>query len=152
VVLDEPANGLDPAGVVEVRQLLGGLAREQGVTIFMSSHILAEVDRLATRVGILHKGRLIEELNVADLERRRPRRLAVDARDRAAARAALEAAGYIVHRLDEDGSFVLNEPCAIEAPDEVARVLAAAGTPPVRLTVEQDDLERHFLQLTGDSR
>jgi ABC-2 type transport system ATP-binding protein len=51
--------------------------------------------------------------------------------------------------VDEDGSFVLNESCALEAPDEVARVLTAAGTPPLRLAVEQDDLERHFLQLTG---
>jgi ABC-2 type transport system ATP-binding protein len=149
VVLDEPANGLDPAGVVEVRQLLSALAREQGVTIFMSSHILAEVDRLATRIGIIHKGRLIEELDMDELERRRARRLAVDTRDRAAARSALEAAGYAVHRVDEDGSFVLNESCAIEAPDEVARVLTAAGTPPLRLAIEQDDLERHFLQLTG---
>ena len=152
VVLDEPANGLDPAGVVEVRQLLSALAREQGVTIFMSSHILAEVDRLATRIGIIHKGRLIEELDMEELERRRARRLVVDARDRAAARTALEAAGYAVPLVGEDGSFVLDESCAIEAPDEVARVLMLAGTPPIRLTVEQDDLEQHFLRLTGGSR
>jgi len=152
VVLDEPANGLDPAGVVEVRQLLSALAREQGVTIFMSSHILAEVDRLATRIGIIHKGHLIEELDMGELERRRARRLVVDARDRAAARTALEAAGYAVPLVGEDGSFVLDESCAIEAPDEVARVLMLAGTPPIRLTVEQDDLEQHFLRLTGGSR
>ncbi len=152
VVLDEPANGLDPAGVVEVRQFLSALAREQGVTIFMSSHILAEVDRLATRIGIIHKGRLIEELDIGELERRRARRLAVDVRDRAAARTALEVAGYAVHRVNEDGSFVLDESCALEAPDEVARVLVAAGTPPIRLAVEQDDLEQHFLRLTGGSQ
>jgi ABC-2 type transport system ATP-binding protein len=57
VILDEPANGLDPAGVVEIRELLAGLAREKGVTVFMSSHILTEVDRLASRIGIIHKGR-----------------------------------------------------------------------------------------------
>src|SRR3990172_3517943 len=96
VLLDEPAKGLDPAGVVEVRELLRTLAREQGVTIFMSSHILAEVDRLATRIGIIHKGRLIEELDAHVLEHHRKTRLSVDARNRAAARAALEAAGYAV--------------------------------------------------------
>ena len=58
VILDEPANGLDPAGVVEVRDLLRSLAAERGVTVLMSSHILAEVDRLATRIGIIHRGRL----------------------------------------------------------------------------------------------
>jgi ABC-2 type transport system ATP-binding protein len=152
VILDEPANGLDPAGVVEVRQLLSAIAREQGVTVFMSSHILAEVDRLATRIGIIHNGRLIEELDMDELERRRARRLAVDARDRSAARSALEAAGYAVSLVGEDGAFVLNEPRALEAPDQVARVLVAASTPPIRLAVEQDDLEQHFLRLTGESR
>jgi len=83
-----------------------------------------------------------------ELERRRARRLAVDARDRVAARAALEAAGYAVSLVGEDGSFVLGEPRAVAAPDEVARLLVAAGTPPTRLTVEQDDLEQHFLRLT----
>jgi len=61
LVLDEPANGLDPAGIVEVRELLRSLADEQGVTVFMSSHILAEVAHLADRIGIIHDGRLVEE-------------------------------------------------------------------------------------------
>ncbi|MDQ2995637.1 MAG: FAD-dependent oxidoreductase [Chloroflexota bacterium] len=149
LVLDEPANGLDPAGVVEVRELLSALARERGVTIFMSSHNLAEVDRLATRIGIIHTGRLIEELDMHELERRRARRLVVDARDRVAARAALETAGYAVSLIGADGSFVLREPRAVAAPDDVACLLVAAGTPPIRLAVEQDDLEQHFLGLTG---
>ena len=61
LVLDEPANALDPAGIVEIRTLLRTLARERGVTVFMSSHILAEVAHLADRIGIVHDGRLIEE-------------------------------------------------------------------------------------------
>jgi len=152
VILDEPANGLDPAGVVEVRELLRTLAREQGVTVFMSSHILAEVDRLATRIGIIHTGRLIEELDTVELERRRARRLSVDARDRAAARVALEKASYTVTVAPDDGTLTLGEPRAIEAPEEVVRVLMAAGTPPIRLVVEQEDLEQHFLRLTGGAR
>jgi len=152
VVLDEPANGLDPAGVVEVRELLRTLACEQGVTVFMSSHILAEVDRLATRIGIIHQGRLIEELDTVELERRRARRLSVDARDRAAARAALEKARYTVTIAPEDGTLTLEEPRAIETPEQVVRVLMAAGTPPIRLVVEQEDLEQHFLRLTGGAR
>ena len=67
-MLDEPSNGLDPAGVVEVRALLRGLSRERGVTVFMSSHILTEVDRLATRIGIVHRGRVLEELSALELE------------------------------------------------------------------------------------
>ena len=59
LVLDEPVNGLDPAGVVEIRELLVGLARRR-VTILLSSHLLSEVTRVATRIGVLHHGRLIE--------------------------------------------------------------------------------------------
>jgi ABC-2 type transport system ATP-binding protein len=152
LILDEPANGLDPAGVVEIRELLASLAHEKGVTVFMSSHILAEVDRLATRIGIIHQGRLIEELDTVELERRRARRLSVDARDRAAARAALEKARYTVTVAPEDGTLALREPRAIETPEEVVRALMAAGTPPIRLVVEQEDLEKHFLRLTGGAR
>jgi ABC-type multidrug transport system ATPase subunit len=67
LILDEPANALDPAGIVEIRELLRSLADERGVTVFMSSHILAEVAHLADRIGIVHGGRLIEESSRAEL-------------------------------------------------------------------------------------
>ena len=81
LILDEPASGLDPAGVVEIRELLASLAREKGVTVFMSSHILTEVDRLATRIGIIHEGRLLEELDTEKLGELRSPRLEIQARD-----------------------------------------------------------------------
>ena len=93
LILDEPANGLDPAGIVEIRDLLHELARDHGVTVFMSSHILGEVSRLAQRIGIIHQGRLLQELDVDELERKRTRRLVLRTRDDAAALAALLAAG-----------------------------------------------------------
>jgi ABC-2 type transport system ATP-binding protein len=67
LILDEPANGLDPAGIVEIRELLRSLADEHGATVFMSSHILAEIAHLADRIGIIHEGRLIEEHSRAEL-------------------------------------------------------------------------------------
>src|SRR5512133_2065879 len=94
LILDEPANGLDPAGVVEIRELLRSLAHEKGVTIFMSSHILTEVDRLATRIGIIHQGRLIEELDTDALEKLRSKRLGVKVRNLEAAQIYLRSAGY----------------------------------------------------------
>ncbi len=148
LILDEPANGLDPAGVVEIRELLAGLARE-GVTILMSSHILTEVDRLATRIGIIHQGRLIEELDAATMEELRAQRLLVQARDLPAAQAALTAAGYSVEKERASQALVLKDARAIEAPEEVATVLVGAGTPPTHLAVEQENLEEHFLRLTG---
>jgi ABC-2 type transport system ATP-binding protein len=67
LVLDEPANGLDPAGIVEIRGLLRSLADDHGTTVFVSSHILVEVAHLADRIGIVHAGRLVEELDRAAL-------------------------------------------------------------------------------------
>jgi ABC-2 type transport system ATP-binding protein len=147
VILDEPASGLDPAGVVEIRELLAGLAREKGVTVFMSSHILTEVDRLATRIGIIHKGRLIEELEAKQMEELRSRRLEIQARDLEAAQRALVQVGFAAKA--GDNALVLKEERAIAAPDEVATLLVNAGTPPTRLVVEQEDLEAYFLRLTG---
>ena len=146
IILDEPANGLDPAGVVEIRESLETLAREKGVTIFMSSHILTEVDRLATRIGIIHKGRLIEELDADKLEKLRAKRLEVRTRNFEAAQNSLQSAGYKM--AFKDGTIVLDDPHAIEHPDDIARILVNAGIPPTRLAVEQEDLEDHFLRLT----
>jgi ABC-2 type transport system ATP-binding protein len=145
--LDEPANGLDPAGVVEIRELLRSLAHEKGVTIFMSSHILTEVDRLATRIGIIHEGTLIEELDTAKLEGLRAKRLEVKARNLEAAQLCLRSAGYKFDVRDE--MLILKDTHAIEHADDLARIMVNAGIPPTRIAVQQQDLEEHFLQLTG---
>lgn len=148
LILDEPANGLDPAGVVEIRELLAALARDKGVTIFMSSHILTEVDRLATRIGIIHNGQLIEELDTGQLERLRSKRLEVQTRNLRAAEVSLGSAGY--EFIVQDGLITLDDPNAVDRPDDIARILVNAGNPPTRLAVEQQNLEEHFLQLTND--
>jgi ABC-2 type transport system ATP-binding protein len=150
LILDEPASGLDPAGIVEIRQLLLDLTREQGVTVFMSSHILAEVARLAQRVGILHRGRLLQELDVDELERRRKRRLVVRTRDPEAARSALASSGRATVVLT-DGTLGLNDAASLERPDEVNELLVRAGTTPTQLLVEEEDLEQYFLRLIGES-
>src|SRR5690625_1069979 len=75
LLLDEPINGLDPLGVIEIRQLLKDLNEQYGVTILISSHILSEVHQLATHYGIIHHGRLINELSAKELEDRKSTRL-----------------------------------------------------------------------------
>jgi ABC-2 type transport system ATP-binding protein len=147
LILDEPANGLDPAGVVEIRELLANLAHEQGVTVFMSSHILTEVDRLATRIGIIHKGRLLEELDAERLAEFRARRLVVKTRHPEEAAQVLTQSGFSVS-LNEN-TIILNDPRAIDAPDLIATTLVHAGNPPTRLAVEQENLEDYFLRLVG---
>jgi ABC-2 type transport system ATP-binding protein len=93
LILDEPANGLDPAGIVEVRGLLRRMADEEGATVFMSSHLLDEVEQLADRVGIVHEGVLVEEVDRAELRRGARVSIEVAADEAGAAARALEAAG-----------------------------------------------------------
>ena len=145
LILDEPSNGLDPAGIVEIRKLLISMAREHGTTIFMSSHILTEVNLLADRIGIIHKGKLIEELDAARLEELRAKQLVIDTRSMDKARNAL--AGFDVTSLD-DGRLALKDARAIESPDFIAALLVNAGVPPTYLAVEQENLEEYFLRLT----
>lgn len=154
LVLDEPANGLDPAGVIEIRELIRGLAREKGVTVFMSSHILGEVDRLATRIGIVHRGRLIEELDSEALETHRDRRLEIGARDLEAAEHALRAADLSPALGNSDGHppyLELRDARALDSPDEIARLLVDAGVPPTHLALARESLEDHFMRLTGNA-
>ena len=148
LILDEPANALDPAGIVEIRGLLLELSREANVTVFISSHILGEVARLADRIGIIHEGRLLQEMAVRELEQQRRHWLTIHARDPQAARAALMSKGFAVET-GGDGAMVSVDERAIARPDDIAALLVNAGQPPTMLIVEHEDLEHYFLRLVG---
>ncbi|MFZ0532812.1 MAG: ABC transporter ATP-binding protein [Anaerolineales bacterium] len=148
LILDEPANGLDPAGIVEIRELLLELTRGHGGTVFMSSHILAEVSRLAGRIGIIHQGHLLQELNTDELEQNRKRRLLLRARDVESAYQVLIAAGQPAE-IFQDGTIELKNASSVEHPDDINRLLVNAGTPPTQLMVEEEELEQYFLRLVG---
>jgi ABC-type multidrug transport system ATPase subunit len=100
LVLDEPGNALDPAGIVEIRELLRKLATERGVTVFMSSHILPEVAHLADRIGIVHEGRLIEECPREELaaKARSFSKEALTEQERADARLTMDLERYFLWR------------------------------------------------------
>ncbi len=147
LILDEPVNGLDPAGVVEIRTLLTGLARDDGVTVFLSSHLLAEVALLATRIGIIHHGRLLQEIEAHGLERHVRRRLAVTTTQDAKARTTLQSHGFAPG--DAGDGLVLTEDRALAHPEEIATLLVQAGCPPTRLVIEEEDLETYFLRMVG---
>lgn len=144
LILDEPTNGLDPAGIVEVRQLLRELAANHGVTIFISSHILGEVARLTTRIGIVHHGKLLQETDAKDLQLLLQKHLLVQTRNPEAAQLKLTQEGYQV-KMSEDG-LLLPEDHAIANPDRIAKLLVNAHMPPIQLTVQEEDLETYFLR------
>ena len=145
LILDEPTNGLDPAGIREVREVIRGLG-EVGVTVLLSSHILAEVQQVCTTATIIGNGRTLASGSVADLVGATTSHRVV-APDLAAARAALEAAGLTVTS-EEPGSLVV----ATEQPGEVTRVLGEAGVWLTALSPVGGDLESIFLSLTEDER
>ncbi|MQA77371.1 MAG: ATP-binding cassette domain-containing protein [Streptosporangiales bacterium] len=148
LVLDEPGNGLDPAAVVALRELLRRCAGA-GVAVLLSSHVLAEVARLATRVGIIDRGRLLTELDGSDLTRRARTHLLVDAVDRPAARRVLDAHGVRVVGDTPEGLVVVDDD-AVEHPDRVASLLVDASVPPTALHVRREDLEGFFLRLLAE--
>lgn len=147
LILDEPANALDPAGIVRVRELLCALASQRGVTVFISSHILAEVAHLADRIGIIHQGRLLEELDIGEIQARSRSYLEVRVSDLARARALLEERLGAERMVEQGGALrVFGQ---AELAPEVARAVVQAGLDLHSLTQVSEDLESYFLRLTG---
>jgi len=146
LLLDEPANGLDPAGIVEIREMLREMAVNKGVTIFISSHILGEISRFATRIGIIHEGKLMLESGVHDLEKMRKKSLHVRTFDLHGTKALLENKGY--YPSFGTGDFLeINNPAAVQNPESIATFLVHSGFPPNMLKVEEEDLESFFLRV-----
>jgi ABC-2 type transport system ATP-binding protein len=147
LVLDEPANGLDPAGIVEVRQLLRSLGAE-GRTVFVSSHILSEVQHTVDRVAILARGRLITAGPVQEvLTARRSAGVLVRLRDAEQGLEVLAGAGFEATR-NGDAIHVGIDP---ERGDHITRALAEAGLFPFEVRPDEVDLETVFLELTQES-
>jgi len=148
LILDEPANGLDPAGIVEMRELFRDLASNHGVTLFISSHILGEMAKFVTGIGIIHDGRLVQEIPAHQLEHLLQKRLIVNARDNGAVRSKLMNEGYSVN-LSKNGNLEVTGKDATDHPEHIAGMLVHAGLPPTLLKVEEEDLESYFLRTIG---
>jgi ABC-2 type transport system ATP-binding protein len=145
LILDEPANGLDPAGIFEIRELLSDMAHNHGVTIFISSHILGEISRFATRIGIIHKGALIQEINTSQLEQLCQKRLKINTRNNEAAKAVLLQNG-IIAKDTEDNLLEVDNDLSIKNPETIAVLLVNNQVPPSLLSVVEEDLESYFLR------
>src|SRR5690625_274876 len=146
LILDEPMNGLDPSGIVEIRELLQDLAFNRGVTILMSSHLLSEVAKIATKIGIIHKGRLIQEIESIKLSELLNQQLVIDTSNNKSAISQLTTAGY-TSKINNNGFIETTDRRAIRNPDEISRLLVYKGFPPTKLTVKEENLESHFLKI-----
>lgn len=144
LMLDEPTNGLDPAGIEEIRELIKRLPQDYGMTVMISSHLLSEVDRMATAVGILSHGELIFQDSMETLEqRRRPRTLLRTADDRRAAKVLAPYGAQL-----DDGVLML-EAASDEQAALAVRALVQAGVDVYRVEQRQRTLESVFLEMTG---
>ncbi len=150
LILDEPTNGLDPAGIHEVRGLIGSLSRERGVTVFVSSHLLSEVEQLATQIGIINRGHLIFQGTPEELRSRYHDRLALMTERRSETQAFLTRQGWTVQH---DGNNHLN--VQVNGTSDVALInaqLVRAGINVYELALVQPSLEDIFLALTEPGR
>jgi ABC-2 type transport system ATP-binding protein len=144
LILDEPANGLDPAGIREIRELLRRLATERQMSIFISSHLLAEIELTCDRVAIIHKGRILREGSVRELiSSRREMELRVDDITRAA---AIATDRNLTYRTDTDRIWIAIEES--DAPPLIASFVEA-GINVFHAQRRTQSLEEMFLEATG---
>ncbi|WP_129691137.1 ABC transporter ATP-binding protein [Gottfriedia acidiceleris] len=148
LILDEPINGLDPMGVVEIRELLKKLNKEYGITILISSHILSELHLLATHYGIIHNGELLEELSIKELDEKCKHFLHIKVDNPNKAATVIERS-FTTQNFEvlPDGSIKLFD--YVDRPREVSKALTSEG-----LIIEQfmpmgEDLEAYFTTRIG---
>jgi ABC-2 type transport system ATP-binding protein len=145
LVLDEPTNGLDPGGIRDMRGLIKELA-ERGMTIFLSSHLLAEVEELCTRVSVIREGRIVYEGSLADLHASASPRYRLRTSDQDAADALVSADARIGNLAREGGDLVFD--ADEETVLDLTRTLVGAGLGIAALVPETATLERLFFELT----
>jgi ABC-2 type transport system ATP-binding protein len=148
LVLDEPSNGLDPAGIRDVRELVRRLGADGRTTVFLSSHLLAEVEQVCDSVSIMTRGRCVASGPVREvLSARSSRDVRVRVDDQGQAASVLQRAGYRV-TAGADGALLVT---GVDDPVEITKVLAQHGHWLSELTPMAVDLEAAFLSLTEDA-
>ena len=147
LILDEPANGLDPAGIHEMRDLIRRLPVEFGITVFLSSHLLSEVEQVANHIGIIHQGRLLFQGTLAELQTERREHLTVGVKQPDLALQCLIGSGWTAQKR-EDGWLVVAAKTN-DAAAQINRLLVSQGLEVFHIALAQDSLEDIFLSLTG---
>lgn len=146
LILDEPTNGLDPAGIAEIRALLMDLSQNHGVTVFVSSHILGEISKIATRIGIIHNGVLMQEMDTEHIDQLRSKQLLIHVKNKPLASGILTNQS-IPFREDLDGNIIISEPALVTAPESITELLATHQCFPSTIAVQEEDLESYFFNV-----
>ena len=148
LILDEPTNGLDPMGIVELRELIKKLNKEKGLTILISSHILSELYQLANQYGIIHKGKLLEELSAKELDERCKQHLRIKVDQPTMGTTVLESKlSTTDFEVLQDGTIKLYD--YLDNVREVSLALTDSGLVIEHLSQNGDSLESYFSNLVG---
>ena len=146
LILDEPTNGLDPAGIQEMRELICSLPERFGMTVVVSSHLLSEIDQTADHVAIIREGELVFQDTLEALHGRSRHHLALRTTNNAVARAILQEKSV---PCQEEGGYLILPILSDEIAAQLTRLLGARNLGVIRLEERQKSLEDIFLELTG---
>lgn len=145
LILDEPTNGLDPSGIIEIRNLIKRLPTEFGMTIIISSHLLSEIDQMATQVGIVSKGKMIFQDSIEAMRKSAQPKVFIKVSDAEKGWRSLVAHGIKAEH--KDGLISLDE-CSDEKVAHIVQILVQEGILVYRVEEEKRSLEDIFLQMT----
>ncbi|KHD38190.1 bacitracin ABC transporter ATP-binding protein [Clostridium acetobutylicum] len=151
LILDEPTNGLDPLGIKSMRETLIALCKDRGITILVSSHLLSEIEQLTTKIGIIDKGHLIEELTYDDLQKRNKKYLKLKVSD------VKEACSLIKNNLNIKDYEIIGKDAIkvyekINESSTIAKTLIKNDIELYEMSFSKDNLEDYFVKVTeGDS-
>lgn len=148
LILDEPTNGLDPSGIKEIRELILELCHTKGITFLISSHILSEIQQMATKIGVIHKGELLEEIEYDELQKRNRHYINIKVSNDKKASIILEQefniSDYVIW---EKNNLRIYE--KLEQASNINKALVLNGLFVDEFCVKIDSLEDYFLRLTG---
>ncbi|MFF2178365.1 ABC transporter ATP-binding protein [Lysinibacillus sp. NPDC058147] len=145
LILDEPTNGLDPSGIIEIRNLIKRLPEEYGMTIIISSHLLSEIDQMATQVGIVTKGKMIFQDSIEAMRRFAQPKVVIKVSDSGKGWRSLVANGIKAEHKDD---IILFDECSDEKVAHIVQILVQEGVSVYRVEEEKRSLEEIFLQMT----
>ncbi len=147
VILDEPINGLDPQGIAEIRETIEKLNEEQRITFIISSHILEELSKIATRYGIIHNGVLLQEMSREELLEKCSERIELITDDTSKACTVLEGMGIREYQVADKDTILIFE--RLNESGEITVALAKSGIKTLSIQVKNEALEDYYLNLTG---
>lgn len=148
LILDEPVNGLDPSGIKEIRELILDLRNKRGITFLISSHILSEIQQMATKIGIIHKGKLLEEIDYDELQKRNRHYINIKVNDD-------KKTAFILEQKLKIKDYVIWEKNNLRVYEnlqeaaQINNILVSNDINVDELCIRADSLEDYFLKLTG---